>query len=155
PLPVPDPSGLTALDRLRRYPAPSLFIERARTVNPELEPTRAVMTAVVKICRRLDGLPLAIELAAAHMDTMSAEALLTSLDHRLEILRSDAPDLPPRQRAMRDTIAWSFHLLDVPDRLYFRRACVFAGQFTLEAAHEVCAEPDTALTETLDRLDAL
>ncbi len=118
-------------------PSGRLFVERARAASPAFELTRANAAAVAAICRRLDGLPLALELAAARARFLGPEALLTRLDRALEA--DGARDLPERQRTMRATLDWSHNLLHGPEKELFRRLSVFAGGFTLEAAEDVCA----------------
>ena len=118
----------------------ALFLERARAAGIELSLDAATAGAVAAICRRLDGLPLAIELAAAWARLLSPSALLARLERRLPLLVGGAHDLPARQRTMRDAIAWSYDLLDAPEQQLFRRLCVFAGGCTPEAAETVCAD---------------
>lgn len=115
-----------------------LFVSRARYAKPNFELTRANAESVVEICSRLDGLPLAIELAAARIRLMSPAAILPRLQHQLELLTGGASDAPPRQRTMRAAIAWSFDLLDQGEQELFARSAVFSGGFTLEAAEAVC-----------------
>src|SRR5439155_26159647 len=102
------------------------FLERARAVGVEVEPDAATAPAVAAICRRLDGLPLAIELAAAWAKLLPPPALLARLERRLPLLVGGPHDLPARQRTMRDTVAWSYDLLDPGEQALFRRLCVFA-----------------------------
>jgi predicted ATPase len=128
-------------ESLAHTPAVALFLERARAVGADLESTVVMAHAVAQICRRLDGLPLGIELAAAWARLLPPPALLARLDRRLPLLIGGAHDMPERQRTMRDAIAWSHDLLSEPERRLFRGLSVFAGGFTPEAAGAICAEP--------------
>jgi predicted ATPase/DNA-binding XRE family transcriptional regulator len=143
PLPLPASDRLLMLDELAQVPAITLFIERATAVQPAFALTEDT-AAVVAICQRLDGLPLAIELAAAQVKVLPPAALLTRLEQRLPLLIGGARDLPTRQRTMRDAIAWSYNLLSLEEQVLFRRLAIFAGGFTLAAA-EVVAAPDGKL----------
>jgi non-specific serine/threonine protein kinase len=136
PLPIP-PSALTA-EAAGDAPAVALFLERARAVRPTFSLTAANIAAVVDICRRLDGLPLALELAAARIAHLSPAALLDRLDRRFSLLTGGPRDAPARHRTMRDAIAWSVDLLDATERSLFARLAVFAGGCTIEAADAVC-----------------
>jgi predicted ATPase/DNA-binding XRE family transcriptional regulator len=136
-LAVSDPSLSLGAEEVAATPAVRLFVERARAVVPSFELTEANAAAVAAICWRLDGLPLAIELAAAQSRFLGPTALLARLDRALEA--GGARDLPERQRTMRNTIDWSHDLLSRPERRLFERLSVFAGGFTLEAAEEVGA----------------
>ena len=132
-----------------------LFVERARTVEPDFMLTEANTPAVVDICRRLDGLPLAIELAAARSNMLSAPALRQRLKQRLPLLVGGARDLPARLQTMRSAIAWSYDLLAAEERALFRRLAVFVGGFTLEAAETVIGGESHLAIEVVDGVAAL
>jgi predicted ATPase/class 3 adenylate cyclase len=145
PLALPDPNHLIDLGALSQYEAVALFIARAQSVKPEFQVTNANARAVAEICARLDGLPLAIELAAARSKLLPPQALLARLGKRLAVLTGGARDMPARQQSLRNTIAWSYELLDASEQQLFRRLSVFAGGCTLEAIEAVCtALPDGA-----------
>ena len=129
------------LAALVHVPSVALFVERAQAVDPGFALTEENASATAAICRRLDGLPLAIELAAARVRLLPPEALLTRLERSLPLLTSGARDAPARQRTLRDTIAWSHDLLPPTDQALLRRLSVFVGGWTLEAA-EAVANPD-------------
>lgn len=133
--------------------AVELFLQRARAVNPGFGTDPAEVAAVIAICRRLDGLPLAIELAAARAQVLSAEAILARLDNALQLLTHGPGDLPDRQKTLRGTLDWSFQLLEDVERTLFSRLSVFAGGWTLEAAEAVCSRDDDL--DVLDTLTAL
>jgi predicted ATPase/DNA-binding CsgD family transcriptional regulator len=126
------------LGTLAHDAAVSVFLERARAVRPDFLPDESDLEAIAEICGQLDCLPLAIELAAARVKMLSPRAMLVRLEHPLELLTSGSRDAPVRHRALRDTIGWSFELLDDEGRTIFRRLSVFAGGCTLEAVEEVC-----------------
>ncbi|MEZ4862005.1 MAG: LuxR C-terminal-related transcriptional regulator [Caldilineaceae bacterium] len=135
PLALPDAKRLTA--SLSEYAAIDLFCQRAKSVKPDFALTPDNALDIAKICIGLDGLPLAIELAAARIKLLSPAALLARLDQRLTLLTGGAHDLPTRQRTLRDEIAWSYDLLTPEEQTLFRQLSVFAGGFTLEAAQAV------------------
>ncbi len=137
PLETPDPSELDAAS-VEGYPAVALFVGRAIAVDPAFRLTDANAPAVAEICRHLDGLPLAIELAASRTNLFSPDALLARLASGLRLLEGGAPDAPGRQQAMRDAIAWSYDLLDEGEQAIFRRLSVFEGGCTIEAAEAAC-----------------
>lgn len=146
------------LAELTQYSAVALFIERAQAVNRQFAVTSANAPSIAEICARLDGLPLAIELAAARTRLLSPQALLTRLSSRLALLTSGARDLPERQQTLRNAIAWSYDLLTSAEQALFRRLAVFAGGCTVDAAEAVCAAPDGAerlAVEILDGADSL
>jgi len=145
PLALPDPADpalLGAENELARYPAVQLFVQRARAVRPDLPLTGADIVTIVGICERLDGLPLAIELAASRVKMLPLPALLARLGRQLDVLTGGARDLPSRHQTMRATIAWSYDLLDDAEKTLFRRLAVFAGGGAMEAVAAVCAALD-------------
>jgi len=143
-LELPDQGRLPRPERMAEVPAVALFLERARAANPGFECTADNAVAVAGLCAGLDGLPLALELAAAHARVLSPEAMLSRLEHRLRLLTGGARDLPDRQQTLRRTIDWSHQLLDRTEQAIFRRLAAFAGGFTLEAAQAV-ADPHGGL----------
>jgi predicted ATPase/class 3 adenylate cyclase len=143
PLDVPDPKHLPELEQFSTFESVALFVERAMAVRPDFAITSANAPAVAEICVRLDGLPLALELAAARVRVLSPQAILDRLGDRLGLLSGGARDLPARQQTLRGAIAWSHDLLDEDDRRVFARLSVFAGGATLPAIEEVVVEaPD-------------
>ena len=154
PLPVPPPDG-ASLAAVAENAAARLFVERTRAVRPAFRLDATNAETVAALCRHLDGLPLAIELAAARMTVLPPEALLAQMADRLHLLRGGARDAPARQQTMRDTIAWSYGLLTSAGQTLFRRLAVFVGGFTLDAAAAVCHTPSDAGTDVLDGLTAL
>ncbi len=152
PLPLPDDDE--AFGRRPSGPALTLFAERARAVRPDLMLTPEHRAASATICRRLDGLPLAIELAAARVKLLPPAALLARLDRRMPLLVDGTRDAPARQRTLRDTLVWSYDLLTPAEQALFRRLAVFAGGWTLEAAEVVCGY-DMRPAEVFERLSTL
>jgi hypothetical protein len=136
-------------------PATALFVARARAVRPDFTPTTDTAPIVANICRRLDGLPLAIELAAARMRFLAPSALLDQLDHRLALLTGGPRDFPARHQALRAAIDWSYGLLAEPERQLFARLGVFAGGCTTEAAAAVGADTGEPAWVVLARLETL
>lgn len=152
PLSAPSPEKFTELYSLSQYASVELFIQRAQAVMPDFVVTNANAAAVAEICYRLDGLPLAIELAAARIKMLTPHELLIRLEQRFDILRSGTRDLPERQRTLRGAIDWSYNLLHAEEKKLFRRLSIFIGGWTLEAAETVC-DLDDDLSKNLD--DAL
>jgi predicted ATPase len=138
PLRVPVQFKPENLLSLSQYAAVELFIQRAQAVNPDFSVDDSNAPALAEICYRLDGLPLAIELAAAKIKMFTPQGLLNRLEHRLDLLNSGTRDLPERQRTLRGAIDWSFNLLTEKEKCLFRRLSVFVGGFTLEAAETIC-----------------
>ena len=137
PLGLPDPEHFPGPEEIARYEAVDLFVERARAARPDFRLDGSNAMAVAEICLRLDGLPLAIELAAARVKLLPPAGLLTRLEKRLPLLAGGPRDLPARQRTLRDTIRWSYGLLEVDDQQLFRQLSVFDGGCTLPAIEAV------------------
>lgn len=152
PLAVPDLHATQDDEMLTASAAVALFIKRARAVSPNLPLALESVRAIAEICARLDGLPLAIELAAVRSKVLPPPVLLARLERRLPLLTGGQRDVPQRQQTMREAIAWSCALLSEPDQTVFRRLAVFAGGATIDAAHAVCGLDDVlpALETLLD-----
>jgi predicted ATPase/class 3 adenylate cyclase len=155
PLGLPDPAQRLGPADAGRYEAVTLFQDRAAAVDATFALTEENAEAVARICTLLDGLPLAIELAASRLRLLNPQALVERLDRSLALLAGGSRDLPARQRTLRGAIAWSHDLLDEEHRTLFRRLAVFAGGFTLETAEAVC-DPDGDIgVDLLDGLQSL
>ena len=139
PLSLPDPLHLPAPEELLQYGAVALFVERAQMVKPDFVLSEDNEAAVAQICIRLDGLPLSLELAAARSKLLPPQALLGRLSHSLAVLTGGRKGAPTRQHTLRDTIRWSYDLLNAEERQCFRRLAIFIGGCTLEAAEAVCS----------------
>lgn len=155
PLALPDPAHLPAVDTFIQYPAVNLFVRRARAIRPDFRVTSSNASAVAQICMRLDGLPLALELAAARIKLLPPHALLARLANTqggasLQVLSGGARDLPLRLQTMRGALAWSYDLLRPAEQALFRRLAVFSGGGTVAAIEAVCA-----IDGDLDVLDGL
>ncbi|MBV9279989.1 MAG: tetratricopeptide repeat protein [Chloroflexi bacterium] len=157
PLQTPDPRFLRPLHALMRYPAVDLFVQRARAVRPDFTVTGANAATLAQICASLDGLPLALELAAARLKLLPPQELLARLTRNasLAVLTGGARDLPPRLQTMRDAIAWSHDLLTPGAQVLFRRLGVFVGGCTIPAAEAVCAGDGDREGAVLDGLAEL
>lgn len=140
PFPMPDLTHVPSVDAVSQYDAVRLFVDRAQAVNPDFVVTNANAPAVAEICHRLDGLPLAIELAAAVVKVLPPQALLTRLEQRLPLLTAGARTLPARLQTMRNAIAWSHDLLPEEEQTLFRRLSIFPGGGTITAAEAVASD---------------
>ena len=152
PLLVPDPRDLPPLAELSQYDSVALFVDRARAAVPSFEVTSENAPAVAEICFRLDGLPLAIELAAARVKLLSPEAILQRIGHSMSLLAGGARDLPARQQTLRGAIAWSHDMLDDGDRRIFAALSTFVGGASFDAIEAVCGDPDLDVFECLESL---
>jgi predicted ATPase len=155
PLALPNQGQTGDLQTLIQCAAVALFLVRAQSIKPDFQLTAANASAIVAICAQLDGLPLAIELAAARVKLLPPEALLARLDQRLRILTGGARDLPERQQTLRGAIAWSYDLLSAAEQRLFTRLAVFVGGWTLEAAESVCDATGDLGVDVLDGLSSL
>src|SRR5215472_10795049 len=155
PLAAPDAGERLSVAELARFPAAALFAERAAQVVPGFAVTEANAAAVAGICRRLEGMPLAIELAAARLPVLSAEQIEERLGDRLGLLTRGGRTRPDRQRTLRASIEWSYELCTRAERLLWARCSVFAGGFELDAAEGICAGDRLAAGRVLDLLAGL
>jgi predicted ATPase len=151
-LEVPDLKSASTIEALLQYPAVSLFRQRARAVKPDFEITKDNIAAVATICAQLDGLPLAIELAAARIKLLSPSAMQVRLESRLQLLTGGARDLPARQQTLRGAMDWSYGLLNPAEQKLFQRLSLFVGGCTMEAVEAVC---DTRQDLGLDVFDGM
>jgi len=155
PLALPDTGRLPPLEQLIEYDALRLFSRRALLVKPDFAIDATNAAALVEICARLDGLPLAIELAAARVRHFLPQEMLARMEHLLPLLTAGGRDRPARHQTLRDTIAWSYQLLDGAERTLFRRFSVFSGGCTLEAAQKVCEFDGISSSDIEDGLASL
>jgi predicted ATPase/class 3 adenylate cyclase len=155
PLALPDPRELPGPEGLTGYEAVALFVQRATAVDPGFRLTEANAEAVTELCRRLDGLPLAIELAASRIKVLPPQAILQRLERRLHFLKGGPIDLPARQRTLREAVAWSHDLLDEEERTLFRRLSVSVGGWDLEAAEALGAPDDHEALDVLEVVGSL
>ena len=145
-----------SIETFSHYSSVQLFVQRAQAVQPAFKLTRENAVAIVEICRHLDGLPLAIELAAARIKTLEPQTMLQQLDRRLDWLTRGSRDANISRRTLRETMEWSYNLLSEPERILLRRLSVFSGGWTLRAAESICADSKDAVGETaLRREDIL
>jgi predicted ATPase/DNA-binding CsgD family transcriptional regulator len=155
PLALPDSKRLPDDRSLAHVPAVHLFIQRAQAIRSDFQLTTDDAATIAEICIRLDGLPLAIELAAARVKVLSLRALLARLEHRLQLLTGGARDLPERHQTLRNTIQWSYDLLSQQEQRLFRRLAVFVGGCTLEAAEALCSMLGDGGTSVLEGVASL
>ena len=155
PLALPDPRHLSDIEALSQYAAVALFVERAVALKPDFQLTGANARAIAEICARLDGLPLAIELAASRIKLLSPQALLARLGSRLQVLTGGTRDVPERQQTLRNAMKWSYDLLDAGEQRLFRRLSVFVGGCTLAAVEEVCQAMGDVAVNVLEGVASL
>ena len=155
PLALPDLTQLPGLETLPGYAAIALFQQRALAITSDFQLTSTNARTIAEICTRLDGLPLAIELAAARLNLLSPQALLTRLEHRLAALTSERRDVPARQQTLRNTLEWSYSLLTPGEQRLFRRLSAFVGGCQLSAVEAVCAALGDASAHLLDGVASL
>jgi predicted ATPase/class 3 adenylate cyclase len=155
PLSLPDSRHVPPRERLAEYEAIRLFVDRAMAVKPDFTLTDDTAAAVVQICRRLDGIPLAIELAAARVRTLSVQQITAHLDERFRLLTGGSRTALPRHQTLRGLIDWSYGLLSEAERELFRRVSVFVGGWTLEASVAVCAGADADRYDIVELLGRL
>ncbi len=155
PLTLPDLGNLPGVEELLRNPAVSLFVQRARAVKPDFNLSSDNAPAIAEICVRLDGLPLALELAAPRLRILSPQELLSRLEKRLDLLAAGARDLPARHQTLRSAIDWSYDLLETKEKSMFRRISVFVGGCTLDGVNAVCDIADRKGVVALDIISSL
>ncbi len=155
PLSLPKQAHLLASEHLAQYAAVNLFVQRAQAVKPDFLFNAANAHAIAEICIRLDGLPLAIELAAARIKLLPPQALLQRLSHMLSVLTGGVQNVPARQQTLRNTIAWSYNLLDAAEQRLFQRLSVFVGSYTLDAVEAVCGVFADGTAHILDGVASL
>ena len=155
PLELPDSRQMSSLPALAENPSIILFGQRAQAVKPDFQLTAENAPTVAEICSRVDGLPLAIELAAARVKMLPLSGILTRLESRLQLLTTGARDLPERQQTLRNTIDWSFDLLNEAEQKFLRRLSVFWGGCTLEGAEAVCNTNDDLGTDIFELMSSL
>jgi predicted ATPase/DNA-binding CsgD family transcriptional regulator len=155
-LSLPDSAYPPLASHLEGYDASALFLARAQSILPAFTPTEQNSSAIIQVCRRLDGIPLAIELAAARVNVLTVEQIAARLDDRFTLLTASNPTaVLPRHQTLRATMDWSYDLLSEKERVLLRRLAVFVGGFTLEAAEQICEGNDMERSEILDGLARL
>jgi len=155
PLSLPDADGRSTAEDLMRYEAVRLFVDRVRLRLPDFELTEENAGSVARVCRQLDGIPLAIELATARIGALAVEQVAHRLESSLDVLSGASRSAAPRQQTLRATLDWSHELLSETERTFFGRLSVFAGGWTLEAAETVCSGGGIEQVEVLDLLGGL
>src|SRR5262249_9446175 len=154
-LSLPESSASPTAEALRDFEATQLFVERARSIDPAFSVSPEEAATIARICRRLDGIPLAIELAAACVATLSVEQIDSRLHDRFRLLRGGARTAVPRQRTLAATMQWSYQLLSEMERQVLNRLSVFPASWTLEAAEQVCGGDDIDPDDMLDLVSRL
>ncbi|HNB41852.1 MAG TPA: AAA family ATPase, partial [Anaerolineales bacterium] len=154
-LSLPDANSITEAEQLSQYEAVNLFIERAQLINPNFKLDENNASSIAQICSRLDGIPLALELAAARLKTLSVEQIHTRLDDRFNLLTNGARTLPHRHQTLQATIDWSYNLLSENEKVLFQRLSIFSGGWSLESAESVCSGNGIHKKEVLDLLTSL
>ncbi|HET8680139.1 MAG TPA: NB-ARC domain-containing protein, partial [bacterium] len=154
-LTLPEPQQTSSPETVNQYTAVRLFVERAMLVHPAFQVTTSNVRAIAEVCRRLDGIPLAIELAAARVKVLSVEQIAARLEDRFRLLTGGTRTGLPHHQTLRAAMDWSYDLLPEGERALFRRLAVFAGSFSLEAAERVCADDGIAEAAVLDLLTHL
>jgi predicted ATPase/DNA-binding SARP family transcriptional activator len=155
PLALPEKPARPSLDKLSQYDAVQLFVERARLSRPAFRLTETNAAPTLEICRRLDGLPLAIELTAARLNVLSLEEIVNRLSASLRLLTVDERGVPDRHRTAHSAIDWSYHLLERPEQTLLNRMSVFSGSFNMEAVEQVCVDQGDRAGDVLDLLSRL
>lgn len=155
PLALPDPDQVSTRENVEQSPAVKLFVQRARAVKFDFQLSAENAAVITRICTRLDGVPLALELAAARVKLLPPEALLSRLEHPLTILTGGGQDIPVRQKSLRDTISWSYNLLSTDEQTIFRRLAVFERGCQLEAIEALCTTLDPLQMSILDSVALL
>lgn len=155
PLALPDSRSMPTVETLGQYPAVELFVQRAVAAKPDFKLDQENGRAIAEICARLDGLPLAIELAAARVKVLSPSSMRMRLESRLQLLTGGARDLPQRQQTLRGAIDWSYDLLSASEQKLFRRLSVFVGGCTLESVEAVCDTKGDLDVELLDGMASM
>lgn len=155
PLAIPARNENFEFKNVSQYAAVELFIQRAKSIKPDFHVTNENAPAIAEICHRLDGLPLAIELAAARVKMLTPHEMLARLEHRFDLLRGGVRDLPERQQTLRSAIDWSYDLLDESAQKLFRRLSVFVGGWTLEAAESVCSLDGDLGSDLMEEMETL
>jgi predicted ATPase/class 3 adenylate cyclase len=155
PLSLPLADRPVSIEELLRYEAPQLFLDRVALTRADFAPAAQDIGAIVRVCRRLDGIPLAIELAAARMQVLSIQQIAARLDEKFRLLTGGSRTAASRQRTLRGALDWSYDLLTLKERLLMRRLAVFAGSWTIEAAESICRDEGLDASEILDVLSQL
>lgn len=155
PLSAPNPESVTNPDQVAQYDSVTLLLDRATATNPGFSISDTNFRAIAQLCARLEGSPLAIELAATRLRSLSVSQVVQRLDDQFHVLGRGERSAPPRQRSLRALVDWSYDLCSAKEQLLWQRASVFAGGFDLEAAEGVCADDDVTALEVLQLIDQL